>query len=68
MSHIPDHNLTARERQVLEHVCLGHSTKEIARVLNLSPRTVELYRSNLLRKMQSRSAVDLVRKTLIAIK
>jgi DNA-binding NarL/FixJ family response regulator len=58
--------LTARERQVLERVCLGHQTKEIARALSLSPRTVELYRSNLLRKTGSRSAGDLVRKMLLA--
>ncbi len=47
-------------------VCLGQQTKEIAKALGLSPRTVELYRANLLRKTGSRNAVDLVRKALTA--
>jgi two-component system response regulator FixJ len=56
--------LTLREQQVLEQVVQGASSKEIAHALNLSPRTVEIYRSNLLHKLGARNAADLVRKTL----
>jgi DNA-binding CsgD family transcriptional regulator len=55
-----------REGQVLDQVIQGNSqTKEIARSLGLSPRTVEIYRSNVLHKMGARNAVDLVPKVLI---
>jgi DNA-binding CsgD family transcriptional regulator len=40
------------------------SSKEIAHTLNLSPRTVGVYRSNLLHKLGARNAADLVRKSL----
>jgi FixJ family two-component response regulator len=58
--------LTQRERQVLERVVQGASSKEIAHALDLSPRTVELYRSSLLHKLGARNAADLVRKMLSA--
>jgi DNA-binding NarL/FixJ family response regulator len=56
--------LTLREQQVLAQVVQGASSKEIAHPLNLSPRTVEIYRSNLLHKLGVRNAADLVRKSL----
>ena len=42
-----DCRLTARELQVLDHLRTGKSTKEIAVALNLSVRTVDLYRANI---------------------
>ena len=39
--------LTAREQQVLALVARGHTTKEIARVLTISPRTVEDHRAQI---------------------
>jgi FixJ family two-component response regulator len=43
--------LTQREREVLEHVQAGETSREIARVLAISSRTVEVHRRNLLRKL-----------------
>ncbi len=56
--------LTEREKQVYEQVLLGFQTKEIAHRLGLSARTVEVHRSNVLRKMGARNTIDLVRKAL----
>ena len=58
--------LSKRERQVLELLSLGSSNKLIARELSISPRTVEIYRANLMDKMQAGSLSDLVRMALIA--
>ena len=54
-------SLSPREHEVLDLVVNGCSTREIAATLGLSPKTVEIHRHNVLRKMQARSAVDLVR-------
>jgi two-component system response regulator FixJ len=56
--------LTPRERDVLSGVVSGRSSKEIARALGISPRTVELHRANLRIKTQTRSLADLVRLVL----
>ncbi len=53
--------LTRRERQVLERVVAGRSSKEIARDLGISIKTVELHRSNLLRKAGVHGSVELAR-------
>lgn len=52
--------LTARENQVLRCVVAGQSSKEIADVLTISPRTVDVHRSNLLQKMGFESIAQLV--------
>jgi len=57
-------NLTPRERDVLDQLVLGHPNKVIAYNLNISPRTVEIYRANLMEKMQARSLSDLIRAAL----
>jgi two-component system response regulator FixJ len=57
-------SLTARERQVLEHIIAGASNKQIAAALSISPRTVEIYRANVMSKMRADSLSDLVRMTL----
>lgn len=54
-------NLTARERQVMSLVCEGLSNKAIARQLDISHRTVEIHRSNILGKMQVPSSGALIR-------
>ena len=58
--------LTARERQVLEHLVAGRANKVIAHELNISPRTVEIHRAHLMEKMQARSLSDLIRLALAA--
>jgi FixJ family two-component response regulator len=60
---LTDHiaHLTPRERQVMELLAVGKSSKEIAMALALSVRTVEGHRRNVLRKMDVESAVQLAR-------
>ncbi len=58
--------LTARERQVLERLIAGQSNKVIGRDLKISPRTVEIYRANVMGKMKASSISELVRLTLRA--
>lgn len=58
--------LSNRERQVLEGLVAGKANKTIAFDLSISPRTVEIYRANLMTKMAANSLSDLVRMALIA--
>ena len=53
--------LSEREREVLAHIVRGLSNKEIARVLSLSPRTVESHRANIFAKLESDSLAQLIR-------
>jgi two-component system, LuxR family, response regulator FixJ len=57
--------LSNRERQVLEGLVAGHPNKTIAYDHGISPRTVEIYRANVMSKMQAASLSDLVRMALI---
>ena len=57
--------LSHREREVLEGLVAGHANKMIAFDLGISPRTVEIYRANVMTKMQAASLSDLVRMALI---
>ncbi|CAN7578508.1 response regulator FixJ [Phenylobacterium sp. LjRoot219] len=57
--------LTARERDVLRGLVAGSSNKTIARELDISPRTVENYRANVMVKMQASSLSELVRMALL---
>ena len=52
--------LTEREQQVLELVIHGNTNRGIADELQLSPKTVEIHRSRVMRKMQAPSLADLV--------
>jgi two-component system response regulator FixJ len=58
--------LSNRERDVLDGLVAGHANKRIAFDLGISPRTVEIYRANLMTKMQAASLSELVRMALIA--
>jgi two-component system response regulator FixJ len=57
--------LSARERQVLSGLIAGSANKVIARDLEISPRTVEIYRANVMSKMQAHSLSELVRMALV---
>jgi len=59
-ANIPVITLSAREKQVLELVVQGHTSKSIAGVLNLSPRTVDHHRASLIKKFNMKNTVDLV--------
>ena len=57
--------LSERERQVLEGLVAGKPNKIIAYDLGISPRTVEIYRANVMTKMQADSLSALVRMVLL---
>lgn len=56
----PVTELTARERQIVMHLGEGHTSKEIARLIGISPRTVEAYRARLLKKYQAANVAELL--------
>lgn len=58
--------LSQRERQVLHGLVAGQPNKTIAFELGISPRTVEVYRANVMTKMRANSLPELVRMALIA--
>ncbi|WP_098494593.1 response regulator transcription factor [Collimonas sp. PA-H2] len=57
----PGQLLTARERQVLQHIANGASNKQIARELDLSVRTVETHRLNIKRKLEIEGQAELIK-------
>jgi two-component system response regulator FixJ len=54
-------SLSPRERQVMDGLIAGLSNKLIAREYDISPRTIEVYRANVMTKMQAASLSELVR-------
>lgn len=58
--------LSTRERQVLDGLVAGHANKTIAFDLGISPRTIEIYRANVMTKMEAGSLSELVRMALTA--
>lgn len=56
--------LTPREKEVLDQLVDGHQNKMIAYHLDISPRTVEVYRARVMEKMGARTIAELVRMTL----
>ena len=59
-------SLSQREREVLEGLVEGHANKVIAYDLEISARTVEVYRANVMTKMHARSLSELVRMVMLA--
>jgi two-component system response regulator FixJ len=59
-------SLSPRERQVMEGLLAGLSNKLIARDYDISPRTIEVYRANVMTKMQAGSLSELVRLAMRA--
>jgi RNA polymerase sigma factor (sigma-70 family) len=58
--------LTEREREVLEHAVRGLHAKEIAALLSISPRTVEVHRTRIMEKLEVRNIAELVRFAVAA--
>lgn len=58
--------LTPREREVLTHAAAGLHAKEIAAVLRISPRTVEVHKTRIMAKLGVRNVAELVRFALMA--
>lgn len=58
--------LSERERQVLDQLVAGGTSKEIGRALAISPRTVEIYRAKLMAKTQVANLQELVRSAVLA--
>jgi PAS domain S-box-containing protein len=56
--------LTAREREVAARLLDGLTSKEIGKALNISHRTVEIYRARLMRKYRANTTADLVHKLM----
>lgn len=64
---IEDNNaslLTAAEKKVARYLVNGLTSKEIAQTIGCSPRTVEVHRANMIRKLDVRNSFELVRKLL----
>jgi DNA-binding CsgD family transcriptional regulator len=57
-------SLTPRERATLAQIVRGASSKETARALSISPRTVEFHRANIMQKLGAKNSADLVRRVL----
>jgi DNA-binding NarL/FixJ family response regulator len=60
-SNISDNILTTREREVIQLLAEGKTSKEVAVALNLSVKTAETHRTNLMRKLDLHSIADLTR-------
>jgi DNA-binding NarL/FixJ family response regulator len=58
---VPAQALSAREREIVQLLAEGNSNKDIARALNISVKTAETHRSNVMRKMGFDSLAELVR-------
>jgi DNA-binding NarL/FixJ family response regulator len=53
--------VTPREREIIQLIAEGHSSKEVSNVLGISVKTVEVHRANIMRKLHLGSISDLVR-------
>jgi two-component system response regulator NreC len=61
---LTDHKLTQREVEVLRLIAFGHTSVEIARKLQLSPRTIETHRAHIHKKLGLATRAELVRYAL----
>ena len=57
--------LTAREAQIAQYVVNGYTCKEIGKLLGLSPRTIEVHKANLMKKLGARSKGELASKIIV---
>ena len=61
----PIEALTGREREILQLIAEGHTSAEVGRMLSLSPKTVETYRSRLMQKIGVEDIVGLVKFAIL---
>ncbi len=54
--------LTAREREIAAQLVEGKTSKQIGKLLAISPRTVDIYRARLMKKYGASTSVDLVQR------
>jgi two-component system nitrate/nitrite response regulator NarL len=59
--HENPHGLTAREREVLQLIAEGYSTRQIAEILSISVKTVQAHRTNLMSKLDLHDRADLIK-------
>ncbi len=57
-------SLSAREREVLRLLALGHTNREVAKLLSISVRTAETHRANIIQKLRVATRAELVRFAL----
>jgi DNA-binding NarL/FixJ family response regulator len=60
----PSLTITPRQREILRLVALGHTNREIGASLDISVRTVEVHRFNLMRRLNVRNVAQLLRQAL----
>ena len=58
-------SLTARQKEILKLVAQGHTNREIGDQLDISVRTVEVHRFNLMRRLRVRNVAQLLRQGLL---
>jgi DNA-binding NarL/FixJ family response regulator len=56
--------LTKREKEIFKLIVEGHSTKELAEILYISVRTVETHRKNILKKLEIRASVEIIKEAM----
>jgi DNA-binding NarL/FixJ family response regulator len=56
--------LTNKEKEVIQYLMEGHSNKEIASILDVSPRTIETHRANVLSKFGLKNTTELIKKVV----
>jgi DNA-binding CsgD family transcriptional regulator len=61
---VASNDLTDRQKQILKLLCRGRATREIASQLNISPRTIEYHRRQMMKKFSARSLAELVARVL----
>ena len=56
----PHHQLTPRQREVLQLLAEGHSMKQVANVLNVTPRTVQFHKYSMMQQLGIKSSAELI--------
>lgn len=64
LRHYESHSLTARQKEILRLVAQGFTNREIGERLDISVRTVEVHRFNLMRRLRVRNVAQLLRQAL----